>query len=303
MNSRALLVVYQGKFYFPTYHFYAGTQFGETYDSEARYRDLKVKWQNEGHGVVILPLIPYNPYEYDFTEEANPPNAPSLLHLLGTDNRGRDVCVRLFYGFRIAIVFALTLSVLGYAAGIVIGAVMGFFGGWVDLFLQRFIEIWSTMPFLYLCIIIASVFTPNFLSLLILLGLFAWIGMTYYIRTEIYREKAKDYCFAARSIGCSNARIMLKHLLPNCLVPVISYFPFSVVAGINSLTALDFLGYGLPSPTPSWGELLGQGLDHLSAYWITGSTFVAIVATLLLITFIGEAVREAFDPKQFARYQ
>ena len=303
MNSRALVVVYQDHFYFPTFHFYPGTQFGETYDSEARYRELKTKWTTSGAGADILPPLPFNPYEYDFTDAGNPPQRPSLTHPLGTDNRGRDVLVRLFYGFRVSIVFALCLAGTGYAVGILLGALMGFFGGWVDLGMQRFIEIWSTLPFLYLCIIIASVITPNFLSLLVILALFSWIGMTYYIRTEIYREKAKDYCYAARSIGCSNARIMLKHLLPNCLVPVISFFPFSVVAGINSLTALDFLGYGLPAPTPSWGELLSQGLDHLSAYWITGATFAAIVGTLLLITFIGEAVREAFDPKQYAKYQ
>lgn len=303
MNSKAILVVYKGEFYFPTFSFYSGETFGESYKSEAKYRELYKKFAESGEGTVIMPLIPYDPYEYDFSSGATPPAAPDDNHLLGTDDRGRDVLVRLFYAFRIAILFSLTLTITGYAIGIVVGAIMGYFGGWVDLLVQRFIEIWSSIPFLYLCIIFASIFRPSFLTLLGILSLFTWISMTYYTRTEVYREKAKDYCSAARSIGCSHRRIILKHLLPNSLVPVVSYFPFAIVANINALTSLDFLGYGLPAPTPSWGELLKQGLENLDAYWITGSAFIAIVITLLLITFIGEAIRESFDPKQYAKYQ
>jgi microcin C transport system permease protein len=245
-----------------------------------------------------MPPVPFNPYESDFTGSAPPPSPPSLTHLLGTDNRGRDVLVRLFYGFRIAILFALALAFAGYALGMAVGAVMGFWGGRIDLFMQRVIEVWATVPFLYLAMIIASVFTPSFFSLLIVMGLFAWTGIASYMRTEVYREKARDYCLAAQAIGCSPARIIFRHLMPNCLVPVISFLPFSIVAGINSLTALDFLGYGLPAPTPSWGELLGQGLGHLTAYWMTASTVFFLVGTLTLINFIGEAVREAFDPRR-----
>ncbi len=303
MNSRAILVSYKGDLFFPTFTFYPGTAFGQANESEAKYRELKAILEKNGDDFVLMPPISYNPYEYDFQEDSNPPHAPSGRHLLGTDDRGRDILVRLFYGFRIAIVFSLVLSTFGYAIGIVIGAIMGYFGGWVDLLIQRGIEVWATVPFLYLCIIFASIFTPSFWILLIILGLFSWISMTFYIRTEVYREKAKDYCTAARSIGASHRKVILKHLLPNSMVPVVSYFPFAVVSGINSLTALDFLGYGLPAPTPSWGELLNQGLENLDAYWITGSTFIAIATTLLLITFIGESVREALDPKQYAKYQ
>ncbi|MBF0105414.1 MAG: ABC transporter permease [Deltaproteobacteria bacterium] len=304
MNSRALAVRFEGAWYFPTFHFYSGRAFGEDYESEANYRELKKKFEVSGHNYVLLPPIPYNPYENDFALQGNPPYAPDSRHLLGTDSSGRDVLVRLFYGFRIAIIFAILLTVSGYFIGTVIGAVMGYFGGWVDLLTQRAIEIWSTMPFLYLCIIIASIFEPTFMILLGILLLFSWINMTYYIRTEVYREKAKDYAVAAKSMGAGHLRIIMRHLLPNSLVPLVSYFPFSVVGGIYSLTALDFLGYGLPPPTPSWGDLLNQGLENaMNAPWITAATFTALVVTLLLITFIGEAVREAFDPRQFSRYK
>lgn len=304
MNSRAVFISYQGNWYFPTFKFYPGTTFGETYEYETNYRKLKISFEKKGAGIVILPIIPFNPLEYDFVDGVEPPNAPNRVHWLGTDDRGRDVFVRLFYGFRLAILFSLVLTISGYIVGISIGAIMGFFGGWVDLLIQRFIEIWSSTPFLYLCIIVSSLLTPNIYILLVILLLFAWLGMTYYMRTEIYREKAKDYCLAARSIGAGNARIIFKHLLPNSLVPVISFFPFSVVGGISSLTSLDYLGYGLPPPTPSWGEMLSQAGEQLHhAWWIGISTFAAMVFTLLLITFIGEAIREAFDPKQYSKYQ
>lgn len=304
MNSKAMLVSYNGHFYFPVFKFYSSTTFGMESETEPDYRDLKIKLQKEKTGFVIMPPITYDPYESDFVDGSPPPNAPSKKHWLGTDDRGRDILVRLFYGFRTAIWFALLLTILGYAVGISIGAVMGYYGGWVDLFFQRIIEIWSAIPFLYLCIIIASIFEPSFVMLLFVLLLFEWIGITYYIRTEIYREKSKDYCLAAKSIGAKNFRIIFKHLLPNCLVPVITFFPFAMIGAITALTSLDFLGYGLPAPTPSWGELMLQAREHLhKAYWIPLAAFSAVVITLLLITFIGEALREALDPKQFARYE
>ncbi len=304
MNSRAIMVIHEGSVYFPTFKFYPGTTFGLENESETNYRELKKEFKKRGKGFILMPLVPYNPYEYDFSTGAPPPNSPSKTHWFGTDDRGRDILVRLFYGFRIAILFALMLTICGYLIGVSIGAIMGYFGGWVDLLLQRFIEMWSATPFLYLCIIISSLLTPNIYILFFILLLFSWIGMTYYARTEIYREKSKDYCYAARSIGAGHLRVIFRHLLPNSLVPVISFFPFAVVGSIGSLTSLDYLGYGLPPPTPSWGELLSQGGEHLhNAYWIILSTFAALACTLLLVTFIGEAIREAFDPKQYSKYQ
>lgn len=303
MNNRALLVRYEGRYYFPTYKFYAGIFFGLDYEHEANYRDLKFKFYQEGgKNFVMMPLIPYSPYESDFEIDRNPPYPPSEKHLLGTDDRGRDVLVRLFYGFRIAIFFSLLLNFISVGVGAVIGSMMGYFGGRFDSYTQRLIEIWATVPLLYVVIILASIFRPTFWLLLFILIFFEWIAITYYMRTEMYREKEKEYALAARCAGASHARIVLRHLLPNCLTPLITFFPFFIVGGISLLTALDFLGYGLPVPTPSWGELMNQGLQHLDKLWLSLSPFAALAMTLMLITFVGEAVREAFDPKEYARY-
>ncbi len=303
MNHRALVVQYQGNWYFPTYQFIEGHTFGEDSSREVSYRKLKEKLQQNGQGFVLMPVIPYGRYESDFTD-IPPPHPPSSQHWMGTDDQGRDILVRLFYGFRIAIFFSLILTIVGYIIGIWFGAISGYFGGWVDLSFQRTVEIWSTVPFLYLCIYVASIITPNFWILLLILLFFSWINISYYLRTEVLREKEKDYCLAAQSCGASSSRIIFKHLLPNSMVPVISTFPFSIVGGITSLTSLDFLGYGLPPPTPSWGALMQQGLQYLhNAWWITFFSFLAITITLVLVTFIGEGVREALDPKHFSKYQ
>ncbi|HPI39777.1 MAG TPA: ABC transporter permease subunit [Pseudobdellovibrionaceae bacterium] len=303
MNHRAIFVNYKGQWHFPTYQYLEAQTFGEEGTQEPKYRELKTKLSENGEGFVLMPLVPYGPFESDFTETP-PPHAPSSRHWLGTDDQGRDILVRLFYGFRIAIFFSLILTIVGFIIGIWIGALSGYFGGWVDLSFQRIIEIWSTVPFLYLCIYVASLITPNFWILLCLLLFFSWISISYYIRTEVMREKEKDYCLAAQSCGASSSRIIFKHLLPNSMVPVISSFPFAIVRGITSLTSLDFLGYGLPPPTPSWGGLMQQGLQYLhNAWWITLFSFLAITITLLLVTFIGEGIREALDPKHFSKYQ
>lgn len=225
----------------------------------------------------------------------------TFQHLLGTDDRGRDVFARMVYGFRTSLSFALVVSCFCYAIGITIGALLGYYGGTFDIVMQRFVEIWSAMPFLYTVMIFAAIMIPNFWMLVGILVMFKWMGMTYYIRAEFLREKSKDYVAAARAIGCTDGAIIFRHILPNALTPVISFAPFAVVADIGSLVSLDFLGFGLPAPTPSWGELLGQGLANLTKPWLILSPTLAMFCTLLLVSFIGEAIREAFDPKQYSR--
>ena len=236
-----------------------------------------------------------------------PPNPPDARrgHYLGTDSQGRDVASRLLYGFRISIFFALILVLLGQVIGTAIGALQGYFGGRFDILSQRLIEILVSIPFLYVVIILASLLTPTFWLLVGIMAIFQWIAITFYMRTEMYREKTREYCLAAKSYGASNMRIIFRHLLPNCLTPLVTFTPFAVVGAIFSLTALDYLGYGLPAPTPSWGQLIDQALlvENRDKLWLTLAPFGAITVTLILVVFIGESVREAFDPKQYARYE
>jgi microcin C transport system permease protein len=215
------------------------------------------------------------------------------------------VASRLLYGFRISIFFSLFLVFTGQLIGTLIGSIQGYFGGKVDILSQRMIEILVSIPFLYVVIILAALIVPSFWMLLGIMALFQWIDITFYMRTEMYREKTKEYCLAARSYGASHLRIIVRHLLPNCLTPLVTFTPFLVVGAIFSLTALDYLGYGLPAPTPSWGELIDQALnaDNRDKLWLTFAPFGAITITLLVVTFIGESVREAFDPKQYAKYE
>jgi microcin C transport system permease protein len=306
ISSRALVVHYNGKYYFPTYgQMMPGTSFGLEYDYETNYRRLKEKFQSEpGGNWVILPLVPFNPYETDFRDNAYPPFPPSLetRHVMGTDTVGRDVLARLVYGFRIAILFSLGLLAVNYAAGISIGCAMGYFGGKFDLFFQRIIEIWSNVPFLYVIIIISSIVVPNFFLLILIMAFFGWISMTWTMRTVTYKEKAREYVLAARALGASNPRIIFKHIIPNTIAIIVTFAPFSVSGGIVALTSLDYLGFGLPPPTPSWGELLQQGWSNMSSWWIAGSVIAAMIGTLVIVTFIGEAVREAFDPRRHTVY-
>tara|TARA_R100000005_G_C5003827_1_gene212541 strand:+ start:2727 stop:3794 length:1068 start_codon:yes stop_codon:yes gene_type:complete len=314
INSRALVVSYQGELYFPTYgDFHPGTDFGLDYDYETNYRDLQARFDEADEGNwVLLPLVPYNPYENNAAGGVFRPQPPSAAsqHYLGTDTTSRDILARLFYGTRIALLFALGFTLSVYLIGIAIGCAMGYFGGVFDLVLQRVIEIWSNVPFLYMVIIIFSVIpstvaVPTRISILLLvMVLFSWTGMTYYMRTETYKEKARDYVAAARIIGASNTRIIFRHIMPNVLSTLITFMPFTVVAAISAITALDFLGFGLPVPTPSLGELLKQGTANLrTAPWIVISAFGTLVALLTLVTFIGEAIRESFDPKTFSVYR
>ena len=254
---------------------------------------------------MLLPLVPWNPYEQDFKEEAYPPYAPSLTerHFLGTDTSGRDVLARLVYGFRIAIGFAFITLVASYVIGVSIGCMMGFLGGRFDLVLQRFIEIWSQVPFLYVIMILVSLAKPNFGLFVGINVLFGWMGITWYMRTLTYKERARDYVMAARAQGAGTGRIIFHHILPNTLMMIVTLAPFAVVGNISTLTALDYLGFGLAPPTPSWGELLSQGINNLDAIWIVSSVVAAVSLVLIMVSFIGEAIREAFDPRKFTRYQ
>ena len=331
INSKAVIVSYNGNWSFPfTEKFYKNEDLGFRDGEKQNFRLLKRRFAGEivgadldaakntpeadpskkatedltGKGWVIMPLYPYGPNESllnELPEGVSPPTAPDFNHFMGTDDRGRDVFARLVYGFRVSITFAIVVITLSYAIGITIGAILGYFGGKIDILGQRFVEIWSSMPFLYTIMIVASIWEPNFFMLAFLLAGFRWMGMTYYVRGEFLREKSKDYVSAAISIGAKDSTIIFKHILPNSLTPVISFCPFAVVAAIGSLVSLDFLGFGLPAPTPSWGELISQGLANLRSYWLVMAPFGALFATLLLISFIGEAVREAFDPKQYSR--
>lgn len=311
INSRALVVSYDGKTYYPalaewtTGKLHKAKDLGQRRIGEASYRDLQEQYEKEGKGNwVLMPPYPYSPYESlldDPALEGPPPHAPQAGHWLGTDDRGRDVFARLAYGFRISITFALCVVVISYTIGMSIGAVLGFFGGKTDFFGQRLVEIWAAVPFLYTVIIISAVIRPNLFWLAFLLGIFGWVGLSFYMRGEFYREKAKDYVAAAIAQGESRMSIMFNHILPNALTPVISFAPFAVVGGIGALVGLDFLGFGLQPPTPSWGELVGQGKQNIMEWHLVTFPLGALFCTLMLVVFIGEAVREAFDPKVYSR--
>jgi ABC-type microcin C transport system permease subunit YejE len=410
-ESRALLVLYQGKVFFPTFQFLNMATFHQTpppawatTDLETEYLRLQREWQAERYfynrekaqtgrdaqklaalnakypdrgNYVLMPMIPWNPYQSDFWYNeilndiqallnagdregaerlarrdrldeladainggaidqilkdkkrsatgdlvglarsgtmaslsglgSTPPTPPDFrrAHYFGTDAQGRDVASRLLYGFRISIFFALFLTFIGQVIGTIIGSLQGYFGGGLDIVSQRLIEVLISIPFLYVVIILAALIVPSFWVLLGIMAIFQWITITFYMRTEMYREKTREYCLAAKSYGASHWRIIFRHLLPNCLTPLVTFTPFAVVGAIFALTSLDYLGYGLPAPTPSWGELIDQALqlENRDKLWLTFAPFGAITLTLVLVVFIGESVREAFDPKQYAKYE
>lgn len=307
VNKRAIIVYYEGQYHFPIYRdIISGTTFGLDYGYETDYRQLARRFEAEGDGNwVLMPVVPYDAYENDLREDEYPPFPPSIKerHYLGTDTVGRDMVARLVYGFRIAIFFSLALLLVNYIIGIGLGSAMGFFGGKFDLFFQRVVEIWSNIPFLYVIIIISSIVVPNFFMLIFIMAFFGWIGMTWTMRTVTYKEKAREYVLAARALGASNFRIIFKHIIPNTIAIIVTFAPFAVSGGIVALTSLDYLGFGLPPPTPSWGELLQQGWANMDAWWIVGSVIAAMTVTLITVAFVGEAVREAFDPKLHTTYQ
>ena len=314
INDHPFVVRYEGRFYFPLFRYYPASEFGQEAFGEPNYRQLAERFgQENSDNWAILPPYPYSPTESLLDLPGFPPHAPSWEHIFGTDDRARDIFARLAYGFNVSMTFALLVLVFSYVIGIAVGAALGYFGGKLDILGQRLIEIWSSLPFLYTIIIVSSIVVPIYLPgrnlllqpsfwlLIFILTVFDWMGITYYVRGEFYREKAKDYVGAAIAMGASDRTIMFKHILPNSLTPVVSFAPFIVVANIGALVALDFLGFGLPAPTPSWGELIGQGMENLTKWWLVFFPLMAMFVTLLLIVFIGEAVREAFDPKQFSR--
>jgi len=307
INKRALIVCYEGRYFFPTYsEMLPGTVFGLDYDYETNYRQLQKQFKTQGKGDwILMPPVPYDAYENDLKEGEYPPFPPSFTdrHYLGTDTVGRDIVARLVYGFRIAIFFSLALLFTDYIIGVSIGSAMGFWGGKFDLFFQRIIEIWSNIPFLYVIIIISSIVVPNFFMLILIMAFFDWIGMTWIMRTVTYREREREYVLAAKTLGASDSRIIFKHIIPNTIAVIVTFAPFSVSGGIVALTSLDYLGFGLAPPTPSWGDLLQQGWANMNAWWIVASVISAMVITLIIVTFIGEAVREAFDPKLHTTYE
>lgn len=298
-NDKPLVVRYQGQFYFPLVQSYAETTFGGDFPTETDYHDPFIREQlaREGNWA-IYPPNPYGSRTINYFAKAPNPSGPTRENLLGTDDRGRDMLAQLIYGFRLSVLFGLGLTAIGVLIGVVTGAIQGFFAGKTDLAFQRFIEIWDSMPELYLLIIFSAVFAPSVALLLVLLSLFGWMGLSQYVRAEFLRNRQMDYVRAARALGVGNSRIMWKHILPNSMTPVITFLPFRMSAAILALTSLDFLGLGVPPGTPSLGELLSQGKNNIDAWWISLSTFGVLVMTLLLLTFMGDALRDALDPRK-----
>jgi len=298
-NDRPLIVVYQGETYFPLLQNYPEKTFGGDFETPTDFLDPFIERSiREGSNWAIYPLNRYSFTSLNYFAPSPNPAPPSAVNWLGTDDRGRDVFARLLYGFRTSVLFALALTAIGVVLGIVMGAIQGYFAGRVDLVIQRFIEIWGSVPELYLLIILASVFEPGLLILLVILSLFGWMGLADYVRAEFLRNRALDYVTAARALGLSNLQIIGRHVLPNSMTPVIAFLPFRMSAAILALTSLDFLGLGVPSSTPSLGELLAQGKANLDAWWISLGTFGVLVVLLMLLIFIGEALRDALDTRR-----
>lgn len=300
-NDRPLLVRYDGRFYVPVLVEYPETTFGGTFLTEAVYRDPFVQEAIRAKGWMLWPPIPfrYDTINYDLPVPA--PAPPSRVNWLGTDDQGRDVLARLIYGFRVSVLFGLALTALSSVVGVAAGAVQGYFGGAVDLLFQRFIEVWSGLPVLYLLIILASVVEPNFWWLLGLMLLFSWMSLVGVVRAEFLRARNFDYVRAARALGVRDTVIMARHVLPNAMVATLTFLPFVLNGSITTLTSLDFLGFGLPPGSPSLGELLAQGKANLQAPWLGITAFVVLALMLSLLIFVGEAVRDAFDPRKAAR--
>jgi microcin C transport system permease protein len=300
-NDKPLLIRYDGKFYYPIFFEYPETDFGGFLPTETDYRDTEIRAMIEEKGWIIWPPVPYSYDTINYSLPVPAPAPPSADNWFGTDDQGRDVLARLIYGFRISILFGLVLTFFSSIVGIIAGAVQGYFGGLTDLLFQRFMEIWSGLPMLYLLIILASVVEPNFWWLLGLMLLFSWMGLVGLVRAEFYRTRNFDYVRAAKALGVSNIKIMFRHILPNAMVATLTFLPFILNGSITTLTALDFLGFGLPPGSPSLGELLNQGKANLQAPWLGITAFVVLAIMLSLLIFIGEAVRDAFDPRKTER--
>ena len=298
-NDKPLVVRYEGQWYFPLVKSYPEKLFGGDFETETDYLDPFIRQQFSQPGNwAIYPPNPYGAKTINYFAKSPNPSAPSRDNWLGTDDRGRDLLAQLIYGFRVSVLFALALTAVGVLLGVAAGAVQGFFGGKTDLAFQRFIEIWGSMPELYLLIIFSAILAPSLGLLLVLLSLFGWMGLSDYVRAEFLRNRQLDYVKAARALGVPSAQIIWRHILPNSMTPVVTFLPFRMSAAILALTSLDFLGLGVPPGTPSLGELLSQGKNSIDAWWISLSTFGVLVVTLLLLTFMGDALRDALDPRK-----
>jgi len=301
-NDRPLLLKYEGDYYFPIVSVYPEKTFGGDFETATDYLDPFIRDKlSAGSNWAIYAPNPYGPRTLNYFAKEPNPSRPTRDNWLGTDDRGRDLLAQLIYGFRVSVLFALALTFTGVVLGVLSGALQGYFGGKVDLAFQRFMEIWGSMPELYLLIIFSAVFAPSIALLLLLLSLFGWLGLSDYVRAEFLRNRQLDYVRAARAMGLSPWQIIIRHVLPNSMTPVVTFLPFRMSAAILALTSLDFLGLGVPPGTPSLGELLSQGKNNIDAWWISLSTFTVLVTTLLLLTFMGDALRDALDPRKADR--
>lgn len=298
-NDKPILLSYKGALYAPVFKAYPETTFGGDFETETDYRDPYVQGLiKDAGGWMIWPPIRffYDTVNYNLPSPA--PSPPTADNILGTDDQGRDVAARVIYGFRISVLFGLTLTLVSSLIGITAGAFQGYYGGWLDLIMQRFIEIWSSLPSLYILIIFAAMFVPGFWTLLLILMLFSWVGLVDVVRAEFLRTRNFDYVRAAHALGVSNPVIMRRHVLPNAMVATMTMMPFILTGSITALTSLDFLGLGMPPGSPSLGEMLAQGKNNLEAPWLGFTAFITLALMLSLLTFIGEAVRDAFDPRK-----
>tara|TARA_B100000674_G_scaffold457121_1_gene432323 strand:- start:631 stop:1539 length:909 start_codon:yes stop_codon:yes gene_type:complete len=297
-NDKPIIMSINNEIYYPYVIEYIESDFGGELETTPDYKGYFIgnllKTENNW---AIFPINPHSYNSINFNNAKPNPAPPSYDNLLGTDDRGRDVLARLIYGFRLSVIFALALTAIGIVIGLFFGAVQGYFAGRIDLYLQRFIEIWGSMPELYILIIFASIFEPSILLLILLLSLFGWISLSDYVRAEFLKGRNMDYVNAARTLGLTDFQIIVKHILPNSLISVVTFLPFRISGAILILTSLDFLGLGVPSTTPSLGELLSQGKDNISAWWLSLTTFFVLVGTLILLIFIGEGIRESISGK------
>ena len=297
-NDKPMLVSFENQLYFPTFVNYPETTFGGDFETEAEYRDQFVQDLINEKGWMIWPPIrfSYDTINYNLPEPA--PSSPTLTNIFGTDDQGRDVAARVIYGFRLSVLFGLILTTISSIIGVTAGAIQGYYGGKLDLILQRVIEVWSSMPSLYILIIFSSMFIPGFWTLLAILLLFSWVRLVDVVRAEFLRARNLDYVRAAKALGVADRVIIRRHVLPNAMVAALTYMPFILTGSITALTSLDFLGLGLPPGSPSLGELLAQGKNNLQAPWLGIAAFLSLAIMLTLLTFIGEAVRDAFDPRK-----
>ena len=297
-NDQPLLVKYQGHLYFPIFQTYSEQDFGGDFPTPADYRDKYIQQKIMADGYIVFPPLPYSFNTVDYDLQTPTPSAPTAAHILGTDDEGRDILVRIIYGLRLSVVFAFLLTAASSFLGIVSGALQGYFGGKIDLIFQRVLEIWEALPQLFVLIIIASIFVPTFWSLLIIMLAFTWMSLTGVVRAEFLRTRNFEFVKAAKALGISNLRIIFRHILPNAVVASITFIPFILSEAIVSLTALDFLGLGLPQEYPSLGDLVRQGKDNLQAPWIGLSIFFVLSSLLTMLIFIGEGIRDAFDSRR-----